>query len=243
MTGRQSTDDENRASLTTPGDWDVVWQQHFGSYQRDIRHAYYIAAVRRRQERRLLEIAAGSFRDMAALNHWGFYCEGIDYSSESVEKSRILFPALSGRIKKMDATRLDYPDRAFDVTFHNGFWGYYNDSQIAILGAEQARVTSSRMIATVHNAHNRSFKDKFAVWAAKNPLYRIRFFHADEIAGLMRQFCRHVSVIYVGGGMVDKLIRQGLGPHAVRWVYQLRGCFRRKLEGSERLLCIGEVNG
>jgi hypothetical protein len=227
--------------LSKPSDWDQVWRRHFNEYQSDIRHAYYVAAVRRRKEYLMLEIAAGSFRDMAALNSWGLYCEGVDYSTESVDKAREIMPALTDRIKIMDATCLDYPDCAFDLTFHNGLWGYFDDAQIHVLGAEQARVSSSRMIATVHNAHNTSFREKFMAWAENDALYRIRFFYTEEIASLMNQFCRHVSVIPVGGGLVDKLIRRGLGPNAIRWVYQLRRCFRRCLEESERLMCIGEM--
>ena len=144
--------------------WDGIWKRHFQEYQTDYRHAYSIAALRRRKERRLLEIAAGSFRDMATLNRWGFYCEGFDFSIESVGRAREILPRYSDRIKKMDAACMVYPDGAFDLTFHNGFWGYFDDRKISVLGVEQARVTASRMIAIVHNAHNESFKDQFAVW-------------------------------------------------------------------------------
>ena len=190
----------------------------------------------------MLEIAAGSFRDMAALNSWGFFCEGIDFSEESIIKAQKLLPAYSGRIKKMDAAALDFPDNAFDLTFHNGFWGYFDDNQISVLGTEQARVSKYRMIATVHNAHNGWFKDRFAVLAEKDPLYRIRFFYADEVASLMRRFCRHVTVLPVTGGMTDRLIRLGLGPNPVCWAYRLYG--RNQRFGKfERLMCIGELAG
>lgn len=228
-------------TLREPTTWDGLWRRHFEEYQGDLRHAYYIAAVRRRQERRLLEIAAGSFRDVAALNRWGVFCEGVDFSAESVEQARAIFPAWSGRIKKMDAARLDYPDGAFDVTYHNGFWVLFDDAQIAKFGAEQARVTRSRMVATVHNAHNHPFKEKFLEWSKTDPLYRIRFFGIDEVASLMTRFCRRVTVLPVGGGMIDVLIARKLGPGAVRLAYRLRGRFRRSLENSERLMCIGEV--
>jgi len=79
---------------------------------------------RRRHERRLLEIGAGSFRDVAALNRWGVFGEGVDFSSESVERARKIQPAFSDKIKQMDAACLDYPDGAFDLTYHNGFWYY-----------------------------------------------------------------------------------------------------------------------
>ncbi len=227
--------------LSQPADWDTVWQQHFDAYQDDRRHAYYIAAVRRQRERRILEIAAGSFRDMGALNEWGIYCEGVDYSSESVQRAKEKLPVLSERIKKMDAKRLDYPNRSFDLTFHNGFWGLFDDAKIAELAAEQARVSTSRMVATVHNAHNRSFREQFAVWSRRDPLYKVRFFFSDEIENLMKPFCRRVTVLPVGGGRVDWLISRGLGPMAYRCIYRLRGCFRQNIEDGQRLMCIGEM--
>jgi hypothetical protein len=147
--------------LQNNADWDGIWRQCFGEYQSDIRHAYYVAAVRRRSETRILEIAAGSFRDMAALNRWGWSCEGIDFSAECVDKARKAFPLLVDKIRSMDAKRLDYGKGAWDLTYHNGLWGYFDDTAILELAKEQARVTQGRMIATVHNAHNRAFKSMF----------------------------------------------------------------------------------
>lgn len=227
-------------SLSEPTAWDGIWKQHFWEYQTDHRHAYYIVAVKRRNERRMLEIAAGSFRDMAALNRWGFFCEGVDFSLESVERARKMLSTYSDRIRKMDAACMVYCDGAFDLTFHNGFWGYFDDAKISVLAREQSRVTASRMIAIVHNAHNQSFKEKFAAWGQEDSLYRIRFFYADEIASLMRQFCRRVAVLPVGGGWVDRLIHFGLGPKAVRWAFRLYGR-HQSMEARERLMCIGEV--
>ncbi len=243
MADNPHVDGDSHQSLSNPADWDRAWKQHFEAYQGDRRHAYYIAAVRRRSERRMLEIAAGSFRDTAALNEWGFFCEGVDYSTESVEKAREMLPALSDRIKQMDATHMDYPDRTFDLTFHNGFWGYFDEAHISVLAAEQARVTSSRMVATIHNAHNSAFKEQFAVWGEKDPIYQIRFFLADEVEHLMRRFCKRVTVVPVGGGRVDGLISRGLGPNAIRCLYRFAGRLRRSIKDSERLMCIGEVDG
>ncbi len=140
----------------------------------------------------------------------------------------------------MDATRLNYPDRTFDLTFHNGFWGYFDDARISALAAEQARVTASRMVAIVHNAYNRCFQEQFAAWSRKDPLYKIRFFFTEEIANLMRPFCRRVTTLPVGGGRMDGLISHGLGPLAFRFIYKLRGRFRQNMEDAERLMCIGE---
>jgi SAM-dependent methyltransferase len=224
--------------------WDVLWGKLFDKYQADIRHAYYIAALRRRNERRLLEIAAGSFRDAAALNRWGLSCDGVDFSPESVEKARSAFAIFSNRIRQMDATRLDYADKVFDLSYHNGFWGYFDDADIYRLGTEQARVTKRRMIATVHNAHHEMFRRNFAERGKADSLYRIRFFHAEEIATLMRRFCRRVTVLPVGGGRVDRLIRRGYSAGIVRWPFLLRVFGLKqfsRFDIGERLMCIGEV--
>ncbi len=101
-------------------------------------------------------------------------------------------------------------------------------------------MTGLRMIATVHNAHNRPFMDKFAEWGKTDPLYRVRFFYADEIASLMRRYCRQVTVLPVTGGNTDRIIRLGAGPTSVRWAYRLYGRYQR-FEKFERLMCIGEL--
>jgi hypothetical protein len=196
--------------------------------------------VRRRHEGRILEIGAGSFRDVVALNRWGYFCEGVDFSAQSVQKACEMFPQYRDRIKAMDAAHLAYPDGAFDLTLHSGLWGYFDDARILELGAEQARVTRSRMIATVHNAHNRRFKEYFVAHAKTDALYRVRFFFADEISGLMRRLCRRVVVLPVLGGRTDRWIRRGLGPGLIRWAYRLYGR-HQSIEASERLMCIGEV--
>ena len=229
-------------SLAESKTWDNLWRQHFREYQRDLRHAYFIRAIRRPHESRCLEIAAGSFRDTIALNRWGYYSEGIDFSRESVMKAQELYPLYNDRFKSMDAGALKYSDKAFDVTFHNGFWGFFDDQQIIKLGLEQRRVTKSRMIATVHNAHNQSFRQKFIEWGEKDPLYRVRFFTVSEITALMRQFYRRVTVLPVGGGRLDAFINRRRNPLLIRYLFWMRLYRReRRIQTSERLMCIGEI--
>lgn len=235
--------DEQPAKLTTAQDWDSTWTQVFDKYQADLRHAYYIRALKQGAEKQVLEIAAGSFRDMAALNRMGVACSGADFSRESIELAKGRFPELSNQIHCMDAFNFDFPDNAFDLTYHNGFWGLFSDDQIHALAREQARISSKRMIATVHNAHNQQFKAYFDRVVVTDPLFNIRFFHVDEITELMAAHCSKVTVVPVGKGKKkyeDKLIAAGLGHPAL-----LRLCFRasgqRFLESSERLLCIGEI--
>ncbi|WP_161865562.1 class I SAM-dependent methyltransferase [Pseudomonas yangonensis] len=231
------------SKLSSSRDWDLKWGEVFDKYQADLRHAYYIRALKLRDEQRLLEIAAGSFRDMAALNRMGIHCSGADFSPEAVSLARERFPSLASQIYEMDAFRFDFPDQAFDLTYHNGFWGLFSTAEMIALAREQARISRRRMVATVHNAHNVQFKDYFERTAPNDPLFNIKFFYCDEIFEVMRSVCRRVTVVPVGKAKKrheDRLIRWGLGQGPILNAY-LKASGTRFLEQSERLLCIGEL--
>lgn len=221
--------------------WDAQWKNIFEHYQQDIRHAYYIRSILESRENNLLEIAAGSFRDMGSLNKWGYNCTGIDYSSVSVLKAKDHFKDYADRISRMDAFDIRFGDGTFDLSFHNGFWNYFDDDEIKRLLAEQARVTKYRVVATVHNRHNTQFVEYFDRLSKNDPLYKLRFFEVDEMVELMKTVCREVKVIPVGKGKKlyeDDLINIGLGDAC---------CLKRSfdyhkmnlLTVSERLMCIG----
>lgn len=222
-------------------DWDAQWENIFDHYQQDIRHAYYIRAILDNREKNLLEIAAGSFRDMGALNRWGYTCFGIDYSPVSVSKAKQYFAGYADRISRMNALDIRFEDKRFDLSFHNGFWNYFDDNQIKALLSEQARVTKYRVVATVHNKHNTQFVEYFARLSEKDPLYKLRFFEVDEIMELMKTACREVKVIPVGKGKKlyeDDLINIGLGDACyLKRSFDHHGM--NLLPISERLMCIG----
>ncbi|MGE7370798.1 class I SAM-dependent methyltransferase [Neorhizobium sp. NPDC001467] len=223
-------------------EWDRTWTDVFNQYQRDLRHAHYIHAFCRPQDR-VLEIAAGSFRDVAMLNRLGIDCHGMDYSGEAVSRTIGEYPDLKDKATKMDAFALTYGDKAFDVSYHNGFWGLFGDEDMARLAREQATVSRRLMIATVHNGHNADFVDYFARVSQTDPLYRIRFFTVDEITDIMKTVARNVTVIPVGKGKKsheDELINRGKTDPAILKRYFDR-CGHKFLEQSERLLCIGEL--
>jgi len=234
---------QNGPGLTTDTDWDKTWVSVFDHYQNDRRHAYYVNAMRRDDEQSLLEIAAGSFRDVEALCQLGTDCSGMDYSREAVLRARKTYPALQKKFHQMDAFTLKFSDAAFDLSYHNGFWGLFPQQEILALAREQARVSKKRMIATVHNAHNKAFQDYFLNVAQTDPLFRIRFFDVDEIAAIMETVCKNVRVIPVGKGKKnheDELINRGKTDRRLMGRY-LRMSGHRLLERSERLLCIGEL--
>jgi len=235
---------EQQIGVRTQDQWDRVWPEIFDHYQQDLRHAYYVNAFLSRKVGRVLEIGAGSFRDMALLNRLGIDCSGTDFSFASVNMAKREFPNLAGKIFQGDAFNLSQvPDKAFDVSFHNGLWVLFGDAEISRLVTEQARVTKRRILATVHNAHNPHFAEYFQGLAENNPLYKIRFFEVDEITQHLLKVCRSVTTIPIGKGKKyyeDAMINQGATSRA-----QLRSFFiqtgMEHLTISERLLCIGEL--
>ncbi len=231
----------NLHASSAPTDWDQKWEGIFDHYQQDLRHAHYIRALLAPSERNILELAAGSFRDMAALRRVGINCSGMDFSSESVNRAKSAFPEFARCIYEMSGFQLEFDDGAFDVTYHNGFWVLFEDEEIHALAQEQARVTKGRMIATVHNKHNKGFVEYFDRMKVTDPLYDIRFFDLDEITELMGRVCDNVHVIPVGKGKrrhEDLLIKHGItNPALIRTYLKLSG--HRLLSTSERLLCIG----
>lgn len=233
----------NLTSLSNSQDWNQKWEGIFEHYQQDLRHAHYIHAALMSNEKRLLEIGAGSFRDMAELRRQGLECEGMDFSEEAVKRAKQRFPEFSEAVYHMSAFDLGFPDKIFDVSYHNGFWVLFDDKEIKKLIAEQVRVTKDRIIATVHNAHNQQFMEYFDKLKTDDPLYNIRFFKMDEITQLMSDFCSSVDIIPVGKGKKyheDLLIGNGLiEPEKIREVFHNSGL--KFLDSSERLMCIGVI--
>lgn len=229
--------------LSTAQSWNNTWSDIFEHYQNDIRHAYYVDAIRHREERRILEIAAGSFRDIARLSKRGSEGYGIDFSTEAVTRARDFYPQYAERFSVQDAFNLDFTDNFFDLTYHNGLWGYFSNNDIALMAIEQARVTRKKMVITVHNAHNLDFFDYFENKKKVDPLFDIRFFSIDEMHDLLSPVCRKVTIIPVGKGKKtheDWLIRKGLHhPAFINTMFKFSGM--KYLARSERLMCIAEL--
>lgn len=232
---------QNLNPSSSAADWDQKWAEIFDHYQQDIRHAHYVRALLRPDEDRILEIAAGSFRDVAALCRRGVDGEGMDFSKESVLRAQAAYPEYSARFHQMSAFSMPVPDKSFDVTYHNGFWVLFPDEEIRALAAEQARITRKRMIVTVHNKHNSQFLGYFDRMKKADPLYDIRFFGTKEISTLLEAVCTDIEIIPVGKQKrrwEDWLIKKNwTHPTLLRWCLKMqRMSF---LDNSERLLCIG----
>jgi hypothetical protein len=117
----------------------------------------------------------------------------------------------------------------------------FSDEKIGLLLREQVRVTRSKLIATVHNAHNQDFVRYFDEKKQVDPLFDIRFFEVDELRALMAIVCSRVEIYPVGKGKSfheDAMIAAGIvDPASIRrcLVSQGMSC----LQSSERLMCVG----
>lgn len=230
-------------SLKSASQWDNKWHELFDHYQNDPRHAFYINAFLSREDK-VIELAAGSFRDTFKLNELGINCHAMDFSEEAVKLAHQLHPELTKQLNSGNAFELKYiKDKEFDVSFHNGFWVLFDDNDIEMLAREQARISKRLMIATVHNAHNTQFVDYFAEKSEHDELFRIRFFTKEEIEEHLSKHCKSVRTIPVGKGkkyFEDLLINEGMAEaNILRAYFDTAGL--SKLDSSERLMCIGEL--
>jgi len=237
-------DNNLKIGITEKEAWNDKWKEIFDHYQQDLRHAYYIRAVLNPNEKKIIEIAAGSFRDTNVLNKTGIDCFGCDYSSQSVLSAKKYFPQIADKLSEQDGFNINFPDKEFDLSFHNGFWSCFSDdNNILKLLQEQIRITKYRIVATVHNAHNKAFVEYFDKKKENDPLYQIRFFSVEEITEIMLSLVNNVKIIPVGKEKKyyeDDLINIGLNDAVyIKKSFDYHGM--ELLEISERLLCIGEL--
>jgi ubiquinone/menaquinone biosynthesis C-methylase UbiE len=229
--------------ILDPASWDEKWKEIFDHYQHDLRHAFYIRSILEENEKKILELGAGSFRDVGALNNWGISCDGVDFSPEAVSRAKIFFPNIQEKLHLGNCFHLKFEDKVFDLSYHNGFWGCFSNDEIIDLVKEQVRVTKNRIVATVHNAHNKSFVEYFNKLKVNDPLYGLRFFYIEEIKELLYSVTKDIKIIPVGKGKKyyeDDLINNGLGsPENLKRSFEFNQL--NLLEISERLMCIGNL--
>lgn len=234
---------KNEIGIKSKEEWNKKWEGIFDHYQQDLRNSYYVNAVLSSNDKKILELGAGSFRDMANLNELGRDVYGCDYSDLAVNLAKKQFPKYSEKIFLADSFHMPTENKAYDVTYHNGFWALFDDEAILSLAKEQSRITKNKMIVTVHNAHNESFVNYFNQLSEKDNLFQIRFFTIGEISELMSETCENIKIVPVGKGkhfFEDKLINEGFThPELLNKFFEISKL--DNLETSERLMCIGEV--
>jgi hypothetical protein len=227
-------------SLTDPKWWSSAWRVHHQRYvSRPSYQAYYLDCILPKGAKQLLELGAGSFRDTAQLNKWGYECIGTDFSAEAVALAQCTYPQWAHRFQVADATALPFDCRRFDFSFHSGLFACFEEDTIinAIL-QEQARVSRFAIVCTVHNALNISLREQFRHHAQSDPLYRVRFFTPEEITELMRPFCVRISLYPFGALGCNRLIKYGRSRFLTRAYYRITHK-RWRWENCERIMAVG----
>jgi ubiquinone/menaquinone biosynthesis C-methylase UbiE len=224
--------------------WSQKWKQHFTRYHAQVAlQAYYLDFfLNDKNVKSILEIAAGSCRDTTQLNEWGYDAMGVDFSHECIEMAKRRFPRYQKKFVNMDAFRLNFSDKEFDVSFHNGFFICFHDNQdIKNLLQEQARVTKRFIICSVHNQMNTYLVDKFRRMSASDKLYDVRFFNPDEISSLLRPFCKQVEVLPFTYLPFDLLIKAVKSKSCLRLIYN-QYVKRLNLKSAKRIMAIGYLS-
>ena len=226
--------------LTGRDFWDLTWPKYFEKYKKAFpRQAYYVYFVTGKPTGGVLEIGAGSFRDIACLNRWGIKGIGVDFSFQAVKLARKVFPLCGGKFLVSDGFNLCFKDKSFEVSYHNGlFVCFEDDSKIRELLNEQIRVTKRIIICTVHNKVNKKLTWEFKRRANKERLYAIRFFEASELLALMRPFFKRVKVYPFGFSPFDRFLRMSRIPLLARIIYLLTYKFW-PLSRCERIMVVG----
>lgn len=97
------------------------------------------------RDRRVLEVGAGTGREGHVLAARGAYVVLVDFSEPALRLSRELSPG--PRLVRADATRLPFPDGAFDLVYHQGLMEHFRDP-LPLL-RENRRVLGDRGILLV----------------------------------------------------------------------------------------------
>jgi hypothetical protein len=227
--------------LQTKAFWDDKWKTIFDKYQQDLRHAYYVAAFLQNDIESILEIGAGSFRDIAFLASLKKKKGAFDFSSEACMLAQQQYPALANFFWQDDAFKINIPNVSFDLSYSNGFIGCFDDEKIELLVREQLRITKKQLIITLHNGHNQAFQEYFDSKKVLDNLFDIRFFRLSDIQRILSKFSFTYKVYPVGKaykGFEDILIQKNATFDEIKESIIAQGLVN--LETSERLMIVSD---
>jgi len=125
------------------------WESYWKGHRQDIEDTYSTRGRLVREvladgpvaDRLVLEIGAGSGRDLLELARMGARGIVLDYSPASLAlvKQQALARGIPVRFVQADATRMPFRDGAIDVSFHQGLLEHFRDPRPLL--AENARIT------------------------------------------------------------------------------------------------------
>jgi len=134
-----------------------------------------------------IEIGCFSARDSRFLikNIPDLSAVGFDREQSIIGELKSLYAADRIKYVEGDAFKLPFQDNEFDLVFHNGLLGYFDDSDIEKLLAEHIRVAKKYVVSFNHNAANENLRKTFSEKAEKDPVFGLRFFEPDYIKKLI----------------------------------------------------------
>ncbi len=152
-----TTDAREPRRASTLEHWESYWKGHADldrTYSTGERLAREVRAEGPVAGRRVMEVGAGSGRDLLALARDGAIGVVLDYSPASLELVRRQARAqgLPVLLVQADALRMPFRDGTFDVVFHQGLLEHFRDPMPLL--RENARVTArgGRVIVDVPQA-------------------------------------------------------------------------------------------
>jgi SAM-dependent methyltransferase len=171
--------------VTDSAGWDDLWRANFAHYANSAATTGVFIAHLAPKANSFLELGAGSARDSFYLFQLGKSVTASDFSDEVVKRWSEFYPA-GMTAKRIDNFNIEARDGEFDITFHNGLYGYFSDEEINRLIVEQRRVTRQSMMIIVHNKLNVRLMQSAERQRETNPLFRFRFFTPDEVIKLVK---------------------------------------------------------
>ena len=135
------------ARVSTLEHWESYWKGH----RQDIDDTYSTGARLVREVladgpvagMRVMEIGAGSGRDLLELVRQGARGLVLDYSPQSLQlvREQAKLKGLAVMLVQADATRMPFRDGAIDISFHQGLLEHFRDPMPLL--RENARITRS----------------------------------------------------------------------------------------------------
>ncbi len=225
--------------------WVDSWTQHWADYMSTPPHlGPCLELLFPDKSWSFLEIAGGTMRDSAYLAKAGRRVTGSDYLPQVVEQARQVNASTKMDVLTLNAFQTGLPDDAFDVTYHNGLWvNFKDDEDIRKMLTEQVRISRRYIVATVHCAHNKRYREDFREKAKLDRLYDIRFFEVDELRAFLEPYGK-TRILPCGSPLTYQLIegwRWGRLPRQFRRQAYLHAGARSAPTGWHRIMAVTQL--
>jgi len=165
-------------------------------------HKEFFLSILDEQPQNALEVGLGSATMAAFLSHLGVNVTAVDNNATVLSRAEETCRALkvNVRLQKMDAFKLEFDRRSFDVVYHQGLLEHFTDDKIRTLLREQLRVGQVVVFSVPCQTYGR------------RDIGDERLLTKDEWEEILSSF-RVVQTQYYG----DNILRRGGWPH--------RSCF------------------